>query len=864
MSIAPGSRIGPYEVVASLGAGGMGEVYRARDPKLGRELALKVLPSDLAASSGQLQRFEQEARSASMLNHPAVVTVYDVGRHEDQPYIAMELVEGETLRRVLEPGPLPLRRALAIATCLAEGLAAAHGKGIVHRDLKPDNVMVLPDGRVKILDFGLAKLTAPEVGPSDQTARHSWRETRPGTILGTIGYMSPEQAAGESADFRSDQFSLGLLLYEMLTGVRPFQRSNTVETLHAIMRDPLPQIGQFNSALPEALVWTLNRLLAKEPAERYASTHDLVRDLQHVAESLSVSGRVGPAAPPPRVTRDRILVAALSVAVLVLVAVAASREFLPKRVPVPDQKSLIVFPFDDLTGADTGELYSRGFAEAVSVRLSSVRGLQVLPPSEAPRAPEPGRSIAAVARASGATLALHGSFQRAGGNVKVNYLLTNAANGVQLAADSVRGPAADIFLLQDQVAESVAAALELQTLGTRRASGLASAADQETYLQALGLLQRYENETAVDRAIDSLEELAQRIDRSALLHAALGRAYVRKHALTSNPVWIDRADAASRRAMSIDANSPEVRITLGELLIARGDYARAAAEFQAVLQWQPGSSEAMLQLGEALDKAGRGEEAERIYRRTIEMNPAWWSAYNRLGTFFFRRGRYGDALPLFRKVLELTPDNVRGLNNLGSTYMQMGRNDEALAAYARSAAVRPNSDALSNQGTLLYFAGRYAEASVAYEKAAALTPGDYLVWANLGDAYRARGGAATRADAAYGRAIALAERALETNENDIAAHSAIALAYAKTGDSERARNHIARTLEGDPDNPISLYVAAIVSNAGGRSGDALKFLSRAVENGFPREQLLNEPEFANLRNEPGFRQLTSGENRSSS
>ncbi|HMA17779.1 MAG TPA: serine/threonine-protein kinase, partial [Thermoanaerobaculia bacterium] len=237
MTLPVGSRLGPYEIVAPLGAGGMGEVYRARDSRLGREVALKVLPEELSADRDRLARFEQEARSASALNHPNIVTVHDIGRSDSTSFIAMELVDGRTLRELSASGPLPPRRILTLATQIAEGLAKAHAAGIVHRDLKPENVMVTKDGFVKILDFGLAKLVEPESGEVSVMPTLAKPETHPGVVMGTVAYMSPEQASGEPVDFRSDQFSLGSILYEIASGQRPFQKKTAAETMSAIIRE---------------------------------------------------------------------------------------------------------------------------------------------------------------------------------------------------------------------------------------------------------------------------------------------------------------------------------------------------------------------------------------------------------------------------------------------------------------------------------------------------------------------------------------------------------------------------------------------------------------------------------------------------
>ena len=293
MTLEAGSRLGPYEILAPLGAGGMGEVYRARDAKLGREIAVKVLPAGLSADPGRRHRFEQEARAASALNHPAIVTIYDIDSADGVTYIAMELVEGRTLRDLLAEQPIPIRKLLEIGAQAAEGLAKAHAAGIVHRDLKPENLMITKDGFVKILDFGLAKLVEAVSEQASALPTAVAPPTEPGTVLGTVGYMSPEQASGQALDFRSDQFSLGAILYEMATGARAFRRKTSAETLVAIMREEPEPIGQANPKAPAPVRWIVERCLAKDPEERYASTKDLARDLASVRDHLSETSASG-------------------------------------------------------------------------------------------------------------------------------------------------------------------------------------------------------------------------------------------------------------------------------------------------------------------------------------------------------------------------------------------------------------------------------------------------------------------------------------------------------------------------------------------------------------------------------------------
>jgi Tol biopolymer transport system component len=330
MTLTPGTRLGPYEILTPLGAGGMGEVYRARDTRLGREVAVKVLPESLSQDADRLRRFEQEARSASALNHPNIVTIYDIGQATSGSYIAMELVEGGTLRDILDDGPLPTKRLLLISAQVADGLSRAHAAAIVHRDLKPENVMVRNDGFVKILDFGLAKLMLPEVAGGDTHAPTIPIGTEPGRIVGTVGYMSPEQVLGKELDFRSDQFSLGAILYEMATGHRAFSRASAPETLAAIIREEPEPLAERAPAVPALFRWIVERCLAKNREDRYGSTYDLAHDLSNLKDRLAeASGAAVGLAPTPtrRLYRGLVLgaVAAAALAAGALLAPLGGR-----------------------------------------------------------------------------------------------------------------------------------------------------------------------------------------------------------------------------------------------------------------------------------------------------------------------------------------------------------------------------------------------------------------------------------------------------------------------------------------------------------------------------------------------------------
>ena len=323
MSLSTGSKLGPYEILGQIGAGGMGEVYRAKDPRLGRDVAIKVLPASFSADPDRLRRFEQEARAAGILNHPNITAVHDIGSHDGAPYVVTELLEGETLRGALVGGKLPQRKAIDYALQIAHGLAAAHEKGIVHRDLKPENLFVLKDGRVKILDFGLAKLTHTETGPEVTSLPTATAGTEPGVVLGTLGYMSPEQVKGKPADPRSDIFSFGAILYEMLSGKRAFHGDSAAETMSAILREEPPDLSVTNQSISPGLERIVQHCIEKNPEQRFHSAHDVAFALDALS-GLSTTSALAAAVSPGSLRRWVVPVASVALIAAALAAAYAA------------------------------------------------------------------------------------------------------------------------------------------------------------------------------------------------------------------------------------------------------------------------------------------------------------------------------------------------------------------------------------------------------------------------------------------------------------------------------------------------------------------------------------------------------------
>ena len=422
MSLAPGTTLGPYEILAELGSGGMGEVYRATDTRLDREVAVKVLPDEVSDDPQALARFEREAKAIAALSHPNILAIYDVGRQQDVSFAVTELLEGETLRARLQGGALPPRKAVAYATQLAEGLAAAHERGITHRDVKPENVFITRDGRVKLLDFGLARTLETDEGVAEAETRLD--ATQPNTVLGTLGYMSPEQVRGERADARSDVFAFGVVLYEMLGGRRAFRGRSAAETMSAVLRDDPPALSRVGVAVPSRLERIVGRCLEKSPGERFQSARDLAFVLSTALDEVE---------------KDETIAAAKLA-----------------------ELSVVVLPFANLSADPDDEFLADGFTEEAISDLSAIRSLKVISRTSAMRLKGADKDATMIAMELGVRYVLEGSVRRSGDTLRVTARLVDAETDVQLWSDRCSGVTSDIFSIQEQVARGIVDALSVR------------------------------------------------------------------------------------------------------------------------------------------------------------------------------------------------------------------------------------------------------------------------------------------------------------------------------------------------------------------------------------------------------------------
>ncbi|MGD1148655.1 MAG: protein kinase [Thermoanaerobaculaceae bacterium] len=737
MSLSAGARLGPYEILASLGTGGMGDVYRARDTRLGREVAVKVLPADLSRDPERLRRFEQEARLVSALSHPSIVTVYDVGESGATSYIAMELLDGRTLRDLLAEGALPTKKLLAIAAQVADGLAKAHGAGIVHRDLKPENVIVTADGFAKILDFGLGKLVTPEDPGGRATAPKVSEVTEPGVVMGTAAYMSPEQALGRPVDFRSDQFSFGSMLFEMLTGARAFGRASAAETMTAVIREDPEPVERGAPRTPAQLRWIVERCLAKNPEERYASTRDLAHDLARLRDRLpetsDSASRGAVEAPAPPASRWGVPAA--------FRAAAAPTE--PGAVSLP---SVAVLPFVNMSTDPENEFFADGITEDVIAHLAKIRTLRVISRTSVMAFKGRERSLREIGAALGVGMLVEGSVRRSRNRVRIVAQLVDPRTDEHLWAESYDRELDDIFAIQTDVALQIAAALRAElTLDERSRIGRRPTRDlgaYQLYLQGRHYFVKFTKE-GFTRSLALFQQAVARDPDFALAYAAIAHAHTEFSIDGISGVVpseaFARAQQAVDSALALDDGLAEAHGILGLLRLARDfDWKGAEAEFRRALALSPSSADIHDHLGWLCSAQGRFDESLALVRRAQELDPI--AHRSDVANELMRAGRTREALAEAERALALDPTFSRCHAVFGWACLALGRTTEGLAALGRAVEFSPGSTLfLAQLGQACGMTGDEARARAILTELEALAETQYVAAYHLSHVYTGLG-----------------------------------------------------------------------------------------------------------------------------
>jgi serine/threonine protein kinase/tetratricopeptide (TPR) repeat protein len=842
----------------------MGVVYRAEDTALGRTVALKFLSSQIAQDPKRVERFRDEARTASSLNHPNICTIYEVGEQEGELFIAMEYVEGRPLSESLREGGMAVETVLRYGRQISGALEHAHERGIVHRDLKPANVVVMPNGTAKILDFGLAKRSDPDL--QRKTTQGVATESSVG-LTGTLPYMSPEQLQGGETGPQSDIWSLGVMLYEMASGARPFRGENLYRLCTAIIQEPMPPLP---AHVPAGFAAVIKRCLEKEQSRRYQRASELRAALE--ALEISSTSVVAPAASPEADTDRRTALWIVGGVALVLLAVGAalvwrsggsgglkSANVPAPAISVPQRVQLAVLPSASSTGPEDSA-FNDGLVETITSRLTVLterHPLAVIPASEI-RA----RKVATVdaARAEfGINLGLVISVQHAAGQQRVNYSLVDANSHQQLRGGTITVPRGDPFALQDQVSESITEALELQLQPQEKqamqAHGTTEPAAYDFYLQGRGYLQDFVKAENVENAIKVFNSALSKDPTFAAANAGIGEAYWRKYELTHDKKWVDAAVQNCQEGAQRDASLPAAHLCLGRVFIGTGNYNKALEEYRRAVELEPTNDSGHWGLASAYEYLGQLDAAEKTFKQAVAVRPNYWATYNWLGLFYQRHARYEDAATMYSQVVSLVPDSFTGYYNLGGIRILQGKYAEAIPLLQRSLEIRQTANATSNLGTAYFQLHRYADSAAKFERCTQMDPQNYVMWGNLGDAYYWSAGRRAEAMEAYGKAIALGREKLHVNPRDAEVLSSLAMYHAMRGEQKPALDNLDSAFRVNPKSPALLFNAGITYEQLGDTQHAVDALEKAVAGGVSPATLRDTPNFDSLRANPRYLKL---------
>ena len=733
-----GQRIGHYEILSLLGKGGMGEVYLAQDHTLGRKVALKFLPLSFTKDADRLRRFEREARAASALNHPNILTIHEVGETDGQKFMATEFVDGETLRQKIAAGPLKVNEALQIVEQVASALADAHSAGIIHRDVKPENIMLRRDGIVKVLDFGVAKLAEPkESGPEDLT--RDLVKTGSGIVMGTTTYMSPEQARGLPVDSRTDIWSLGVVLYEMIAGQLPFAGETTSDVISLILQKEPPALTSISIGIPERLDEIVAKALAKDSDQRYQTIKDLALDLRRLKQKLDVEREIERTQAPevhdksartaieqPRVTKSRpagfrLLRASktgavLAIASLLILVVAVGYYLTRSGAGAQPIDSIAVLPFANASGDPNTDYLSDGITESIINSLSQLPQLKVMARSTVFHFTGRDTDARAVGKELGVRAVLTGRLSQQGDNLIISAELVNVSDGAQLWGEQYNRRTSDLAVLQQDISREITDRLRFRLSGEQQRQ-LNRGGTNNTEAYQLFLRGRYYERkgTGADfrKAIEQFQQATERDLNYALAYVGLAECYLDIGAYIGTPTReiLPQARVAVERALQIDDSLAEAHAALAHLYHVSLLWEQSEKEYQRAISLNPkvGRQEfasflrCQMRYDEALREIKRGQEfdpldpragvtAAFIYRglgdadasireskRVIALDPNYPVTHVSLGLLYIDQRRYKEAIAELQKAVDLSGGGSYAVSTLGAAYAASGRRAEALA-----------------------------------------------------------------------------------------------------------------------------------------------------------------------------------------
>jgi serine/threonine protein kinase/Flp pilus assembly protein TadD len=846
-----GTTISHYQILEKLGEGGMGVVYKAQDTKLNRTVALKFLPPLKSADSKSMERFLQEARATSMLDHPNISVIHEIGDTDDgRSFICMGYYDGQTLKEKLETDPPDINASIDIVLQIAAGLERAHEEGIIHRDIKPGNIMITARGEVKIVDFGLAKLLN-ESGV-----------TETGRGVGTLPYMSPEQLQGRNVDSRSDLYSLGIILYEMLTGRHPHEEEHYAALMYSIINTEPPPPSILNPAVPKEIDEIVLKLIEKSPEKRFKSATELIDQLEQAMDfEDSASGVPVPAIRPILRQPKIALIILLVILILSALSVPSSRNTFFKfagLTTTPDEIHLAVLPLLNVGDDPENKAFNDGLVETLTSSLTMLQpqnvSYWVVSSSEVRQ-----RNVTSAQdalREFKATHVLYGSTQPLPNRFRLTLNLVDTRTAHQISSRVLTVSAEHLHSLQDEAVRAVTDMLNIEgTAVSTFASYTGLTSDPESYelyLKGRGFLQNYQDPDNISRAIALFEEAIELDPEYTLAYAGLGEASWRMYNETRQSDWVETARMNSRRAMASDRAHPEVFITDGLIQNGTGDYDAAVQSYRYALDLDPVNFEAHIGLSAAHEQLGNIDEAEEILKTAIRLRPSYWAGYNKLGELYLNQGRFSDAIPQYEDVIDLIPNSSWGYSNLGVVYYYLDEHQKAIELFHRAVEIEPDYHIYSNLGTMHYFRSNFEESAGMYENALSIRDNDYSIWGFLAAASKWAGKDSSSVHTYYRRALELALNEKNVNPRDAQLLADIAGYQAALGQSDAALSHLDDAIRFAPDNFFIKASIGIVLEQLGERDRALNLIIEAVEGGYPLYEIENDPHLLELVNEPDF------------
>ena len=868
----PGTVLGSrYQILRVLGEGGMGAVYQARDQELDRIIALKVIRPELAGNPAILQRFKQELILARHVTHKNVVRIFDLGESDGIKFITMEYVDGEDLRMLLKrDGKFSPKDAVHVIEQVCRALDAAHAEGVIHRDLKPQNIMRDKQGRIVVMDFGLARSLQGE------------GMTQTGALVGTMEYMSPEQAMGGELDQRSDLFALGLIFYELLTGKVPYKADTALASLMKRTQERAIPASQIDASVPKVLSTIVSRCLERDPKARYHSALEILQQLEawgmNPSISPSVVARMAPSSasrvlqislPMPE-RRGWLWGAGAVLLALILLTVPSTRHLIFHEKPATESSSGIpgltegkyvaVLPFRVLGDEKSLQYVADGLQEALSAKLFQLKEVHVASSSAVDKAAASGQSLSKMGRELGVNLVLQGTVQGSAEKLRITLDLEDVAAGKRIWGQEFSGVPQDLLAVEDQVYSYLANALELKPTNEERARvGMhptENVAAYDLYLQGRNAIRGSQNLQQTQAGIRFFEDALRKDPNFALAYTGMADASLAMFKDSKDISWAQKALQAALQAERLNGSLAEVHLSLGSVYSSTGRNAEAIEELKRALALAPNSDEAYRRLGTAYKLAGDKTQSISAYQSAVSANPYYWYNHIKLGTAYQKFGDSEKALQEYRRATELAPENATAYSNIGSVYYNRGQWSEAIVYFQKALAIQPDGDVYSNLGTAYFFLKRYDDSVKMYEKAVELSPKDEQLMGNLADAYRTSG-RTEQANSTYDKAIALTYEQLQLNPRSAEAMSDLARYYAKKGDSDHAQQYIHQARAISPSDVQMIYWEAQVYALTNRPEDALKTLREAFQKGYSPQEALNDPDLGKLQSLPEFLKLVN-------